>query len=367
VRWLQELAKTVGRDIHRASLDLRPTALDDLGLRRALTAHVAAWSRRFGLVIDLQWHGPEERLGPELETALYRVVQEAVTNVVKHASARAVSIVIERQPGELRLLIEDDGRGFVSECGETCGAAGQARPLGLSGMRERVSLLDGDLNVETGPGAGSVAIVDDHAVVLAGVRALLQAAEGFDLVGEASSGAGALALIRETRPDVAVIDISLPDYSGLELAERLAEAAPGVKLLALTVHEDRAYVQPMLRAGVRGYLLKSSAAEDLLRAIRAVLAGGIYIDPLVAENALTGESTDPDRDGSEDLSPRELDVLRLAAQGYSNKEIAGRLDVSVKTVETYKARGCEKLGLRTRADIVRHGASRGWLDGLSSG
>jgi len=210
-----------------------------------------------------------------------------------------------------------------------------------------------------------VAIVDDHAVVLAGLKALIEGAEGFDLVGEAKSGAEAFTLIRETRPDVAVIDISLPDYSGLELAERLAQTAPEVKLLALTVHEDRAYVQPMLRAGARGYLLKRSAAEDLVRAIRAVLAGGVYIDPLIAENALPANEAAGPGGGSEDLSPREFDVLRLTAQGYSNKEIAARLDVGVKTVETYKARGCEKLGLRTRADIVRHGAVRGWLDKLS--
>jgi DNA-binding NarL/FixJ family response regulator len=138
-----------------------------------------------------------------------------------------------------------------------------------------------------------------------------------------------------------------------------------VRLLALTVHEDRAYVQPLLQAGARGYLLKRSAAEDLVRAIRAVAAGGVYLDPAVADKALP----EPERRGSaapeaEPLSQREQEVLRLTAQGFSNKEIAAQLDVSGKTVETYKARGAEKLGLRTRADIVRYAASRGWLDEL---
>jgi DNA-binding NarL/FixJ family response regulator len=210
-----------------------------------------------------------------------------------------------------------------------------------------------------------VALADDHPVVLAGIKALLQAAPEVALVGEATTGTAALRLILDTSPDVAVIDISLPDLNGLDLARRLAEACPSVRLLALTVHEDRAYVQPLLQAGARGYLLKRSAAEDLVRAIRAVAAGGVYLDPAVADKALP----EPERRGSaapeaEPLSQREQEVLRLTAQGFSNKEIAAQLDVSGKTVETYKARGAEKLGLRTRADIVRYAASRGWLDEL---
>ncbi|HEX2555089.1 MAG TPA: response regulator transcription factor [Microvirga sp.] len=212
-----------------------------------------------------------------------------------------------------------------------------------------------------------VALADDHPVVLAGVKALLQAAPDFDVVGEATTGGTALDLVMRTRPDVAVIDLSLPDLSGLDLAERLAQACPGVKVLALTVHEDRAYVQRLLQAGAKGYLLKRSAADDLPRAIRAVAAGGLYLDPAVAGMALAGAPAAalPDRpEGGEDLSPREREVLRLTAQGFANKEIAGRLEVSVKTVETYKARAAEKLGLRTRAEIVRYGASQGWLDRL---
>jgi DNA-binding NarL/FixJ family response regulator len=123
-------------------------------------------------------------------------------------------------------------------------------------------------------------------------------------------------------------------------------------------------VQLLLQAGARGYLLKRSGPEDLLRAIRAVAAGGVYLDPSVTEKALS----EPSRHGFgqgvglEELSPREEDVLKLTAQGFGNKEIGRRLDVSARTVETYKARGAEKLGLRSRADIVRFGASRGWLD-----
>jgi DNA-binding NarL/FixJ family response regulator len=212
-----------------------------------------------------------------------------------------------------------------------------------------------------------VALVDDHPVVLAGITALLRAAPEITLVGEATSGEAALRLIAETTPDVVVIDVSLPDLNGLDLARRLATTCPTVRLLALTVHEDRAYVQPLLQAGAKGYLLKRSAAEDLVRAIRAVAAGGVYLDPAIAGKALpgigSGGAASPD---GEPLSQREQDVLRLTARGFTNKEIAARLDVSVKTVETYKARASEKLGLRTRAEIVRYGVRQGWLDGLGA-
>lgn len=221
------------------------------------------------------------------------------------------------------------------------------------------------MNSDRGDRRIRVAIADDHPVVLAGIKSLLQAAPDIELVGEAASGTAALAIITQLLPDVAVLDLSMPGVSGLELASILAERCPGVKIIALTVHEDRAYVQPLLQAGARGFLLKRSAAEELVRAVRAVADGGMVLDPAVADMAF------PERQGhaampasAVDLSPRESDVLRLTAQGFGNKEIAGRLDVSVKTVETYKARAAEKLGLRSRAAIVRYGAAQGWLDGL---
>ncbi|MGH1570785.1 response regulator [Methylobacterium sp. P31] len=214
-----------------------------------------------------------------------------------------------------------------------------------------------------------VVLADDHPIVLAGIRALLNADPEIELVGEATSGSDALPMICSSGPDVAVIDVSMPGLNGLELAERLACACPDTRVLVLTVHEDAAYVQPLLKAGARGYLLKRSAADDLPRAVRAVAAGGVYLDPSIAGHALSEPSasakgSSPDED-VEALSPRETEVLRLIAQGFSNKEIARRIDVSVKSVETYKARAAEKLGLRTRAEIIRHGAARGWLDALT--
>lgn len=214
-----------------------------------------------------------------------------------------------------------------------------------------------------------VFLADDHPIVLAGIRTLLTADPEIEFAGEATNGGEALPLIRALVPDVAVLDVSMPGLNGLELTQRVAAECPATRVLVLTVHEDAAYVQPLLKAGARGYLLKRSAADDLLRAVRAVAAGGVYLDPSVAGHALADPSasaggTGPSEDG-EALSPRETETLRLIAQGFSNKEIARRIDVSVKSVETYKARAAEKLGLRTRAEIIRYGASHGWLDALT--
>lgn len=207
-----------------------------------------------------------------------------------------------------------------------------------------------------------IALVDDHPVVLAGIRALLQGMPEVELVGEANTGATGLKAICDCSPDIAVIDLSLPDISGMELARQIRRQCPHVKVIALTVHEDRAYVHPVLEAGAKGYLLKRSAADELLRAIRAVNRGDIYLDPTIAEKAVVAApALAVSNEDSGELSPREEDVLRLVAQGFSNKQIAGQLEVSVKSVETYKARAAEKKGLRSRADIVRYGIRQGWL------
>ena len=208
-----------------------------------------------------------------------------------------------------------------------------------------------------------IALVDDHPVVLAGIRALLQGVAEVELVGEASTGATGLKAICDCSPDIAVIDLSLPDISGMELARQVSRQCPDVKIIALTVHEDRAYVHPVLEAGARGYLLKRSAGDELLRAIRAVNQGNIYLDPAIAEKAAMNapELALPGEGDGGELSRREEDVLKLVAQGFSNKQIAGQLEVSVKSVETYKARASEKKGLHSRADIVRYGIKQGWL------
>lgn len=208
-----------------------------------------------------------------------------------------------------------------------------------------------------------VAVADDHPVVLEGVKALLSSCSEFELVAEANEGEAAFRLICASSPDVAIIDISMPGMNGVELARSLALACPAVKVIALTVHESSAYLKRLIEAGARGYVLKRSAADELPRAIRAVAEGGFYLDPAVAENAVgPHRAADTARDDVDDLSRRETAVLRLIAHGYSNKEIATKLELSVKSVETYKTRALEKKRIRTRAEIVRYAVQEGWFD-----
>jgi DNA-binding NarL/FixJ family response regulator len=209
-----------------------------------------------------------------------------------------------------------------------------------------------------------VFLADDHAVVREGLKALVSAQPGMEVSGEASDGQTACQQIQELQPDVVVMDVSMPEMSGAETTAQLKHTCPHVKVLALTVHEDKGYLRRLLEAGASGYMLKRAAAEELIRAIRTVAAGGVYLDPALAGKVVGSFVRHPAGKGvvkGGDLSDRETEVLRLIAAGHSNKEIAGRLSLSVKTVETYKARSMEKLGLHSRADLVRYAVQCGWL------
>ena len=207
-----------------------------------------------------------------------------------------------------------------------------------------------------------IVLADDHAVVREGVKALVNAQPSMCVVGEASDGEAAFEAVRDHLPDVVVLDLSMPRGGGIEAAGRIRREFPDVKLVALTVHEEREYVTQLLRAGVSAYVLKRAVADELVRALRIVAEGGRYIDPSVTESIVAAMETSTEaRAEHQKLSTRERQVLERVAQGFSNKEIAAELELSVKTVETYKSRVVEKLGLRGRVDIVRYAAAQGWL------
>ena len=209
-----------------------------------------------------------------------------------------------------------------------------------------------------------VVLADDHAVVREGLKALVNAQPDMRVVGEAADGEAAWRVAKELLPDVLVIDLSMPLLGGADATARVRRDCPSVKVLALTVHEEQLYLTQLLRAGASGYVLKRAAPLELVRAVRSVASGGTYIDPSLTETLVAGyldaerAAELPEHDA---LSDREREVLVRIARGFSNKEIAAELGLSVKTVETYKARVAEKLGLRTRVDIVRYAAQRGWL------
>jgi DNA-binding NarL/FixJ family response regulator len=208
---------------------------------------------------------------------------------------------------------------------------------------------------ESAPGTIRVFLVDDHPIVRSGLRALVDAEPDMKVIGEAADGLTALEAVAAAQPDVVVMDLSLPKLGGAEATERLKAENPAIRVLALTAHEERGYVQLLLKAGASGYVLKRTAADDLVRAIRAIAGGGIYLDPAVAGHLVAPVA------GSGQLSERESEVLRLIAEGHAMKEIASQLEISTRTLETYRARAMEKLALKTRADVVRYALQRGWL------
>ncbi len=209
-----------------------------------------------------------------------------------------------------------------------------------------------------------ILLADDHAVVREGLKALINSQPEIEVVGEASDGPTAVSLTTELDPDVVIVDVSMPGLSGAQVTSQLRAIRPDRKVLVLTVHEDKGYLRQLLEAGAVGYVLKRAAASELVQAIRAVASGGTYLDPTLAGGVVDNfiRPTPEKESPAVELSDREAEVMRLIALGYSNKEIAAQLKLSVKTVETYKMRSMEKLQIRSRVDIVRYAAKRGWLE-----
>jgi DNA-binding NarL/FixJ family response regulator len=206
-----------------------------------------------------------------------------------------------------------------------------------------------------------VVLADDHVTVRHGLRLLLDAQSDLTVVGEADDGSATLQRVQELDPDVVVMDISMPGMSGLSATRVLKEARPRVAIVVLTRHADDAYLHEMLRAGAAAFVLKQSSSTELIQAIRAAAAGGQYLDANVTSRVTGGLLARDSKRAGPRLTDREAEVLRMIARGYSNKEIASQLDLSVKTIEVHKANGMRKLALRGRADIVQFAIVQGWM------
>jgi two-component system, NarL family, response regulator NreC len=205
-----------------------------------------------------------------------------------------------------------------------------------------------------------VLLADDHALIRQGLKTLLER-QGFQVVGEASDGQETLRSAERTQPDVAIVDISMPYMNGLEAARELKKSAPNIRTIILTQHEEDQYVTEALRAGAKGFVLKSQAAEDLVRAIQEVCRGSVYVSPCIPSTAVEAylskrcTSADP-------LSGRERQVLQLVGEGLTTKDIASRLGISVKTAESHRTRLMKKLDIHETASLVRYAIRRGLIE-----
>ena len=205
-----------------------------------------------------------------------------------------------------------------------------------------------------------ILLADDHCIVRQGLRALLEGA-GFEVIGEASDGQEAVRLVETLKPDVVVLDLIMPTLNGLDAGRQILQRHPGMPVLLLTMHTEEHHVAAALRAGVKAYLLKTQAAEDLVRAIREVVRGHVFLSAAVSRVVVDGYVSGVPAPG-ESLAPRERQVLQLVAEGNTSKEIAVLLGLSVKTVDSYRARVMEKVGVHETAGLVRYAIRNGVIE-----
>lgn len=210
-----------------------------------------------------------------------------------------------------------------------------------------------------------ILIAEDHVSVREGFKFIIESQADMEVVGEAGDGRAAIEMAGELKPDIVLMDISMPNLNGLKATAKLKRVAPEIKIITLTRHTDSVFLQELLQAGVSGYVLKQSAADEIIRAVRAVAEGNSYLDPAITgkvfddyagkQSNLRGETT------GIPLTEKESEVLRHIALGYSNQEIADKMNVSVKTIESQKANSLKKLAMRSRKDIIRYAIMQGWM------
>jgi DNA-binding NarL/FixJ family response regulator len=207
-----------------------------------------------------------------------------------------------------------------------------------------------------------ILIVDDHTVVRTGLKLLLDAEEGFEVVGEGGSGEEAIRQARLLKPDVVLLDVVMPGMSGIEAVPKVLEAAPKTQVLVLSMEDEPSYVRQAFAVGAKGYVLKEAADTELVAAVRTVASGGVYVHPALGARLAAAEAQERRQIEADPLSDREREVLHLLALGHTNQEIARMLFISVRTAETHRAHIMQKLRLSTRAELVRYALENGLLE-----
>jgi two-component system response regulator NreC len=403
------------RRTNELSGELWPATLDDLGLLPTLQQHFKRYTEQTRVQVTFRHAGLERRFSPVIETAAFRIVQEALSNVARHTQVGEVAVQLWADSDALSIQVEDQGAGFDVEMAVSSGTSS-----GLDGMQERATLLGGQFSVTSALGEGThviawlplegnqqqatsagsapldtsalqgavaeervptnsrtagrisdgrpsgtaiqVVLADRSDLIREGLRRLLENEPELAVVGEAATGQETVTLVERLHPDVLIVDLGLER----DIARQIAQRFPQTRLLALSMHTDEAYALEALRQGVTGYALKESAADDLVQAVREVAAGRHYLSRSLSERAIdfylnASRSEDAEGDDQGVLTAREMEILKLVVQGSKNAEIANLLTISPRTVETHRANLMRKLGLRTQAALVRYALQRGFV------
>ncbi|NJO05076.1 MAG: response regulator [Chloroflexaceae bacterium] len=392
-----ELAQRVVKEAREVIAGLRPTVLDDFGLASALRLEVErlrseGWDVMYEEATRLQ------KLPAHIETAFYRVAQEALTNIRKHARTQRARVLLRYDDRHVRLEVQDWGSGF-----DTASFAGSmgGEQIGLMGMQERMYLLNGTFEIGSQPGQGTrivaeaplppslgvatapvsheskppvrpassthrirILIADDHELTRAGLRMILANEPDIELVGEATNGREALEQCRDLKPDLALLDIRMPEMDGLQATHAIKRVSPRTSILIVTMHENPDYLIAAMRAGASGYLLKDTDQREMITAIRHVLRGESFLNTELTRRLLVQMATTaspPEAPPVETLTPRESEVVKLLAQGMTNREIAERLTISALTVKVHVQHIIAKLGVSDRTQAAVRALELGLL------
>ena len=361
-----------------------------MGLAKALESLTSDFASRTGIDVDVKVSPIGRDLSPDAKTTLYRVAQEALTNIERHAGATRASISLDAGRRAVVLGISDNGCGFNPS--RTTGFDGRQTGIGMKNMRERIERFDGNFHVRstpagtqiearlpraTAPGQaveGSrmmtkaetgravfddggdrpirILLADDHPLVLEGVRSCLEIFDHIAVIGAVTNGAEALDEAKRLQPDIVLLDINMPMLNGIDASRAFRAELPDVKVLILSMHDNKEYVTTAIQLGARGYVLKDVPTRELVTAIEAIHNGGLYFSSGISA-LITAASSNDSRDETP-LTDRESSVLRLLAEGKSNKEVARELDISVRTAETHRKNIKRKLGISTTAGLTRY-------------
>ncbi len=337
----------------------------------------------------------EGRLPLKVEEGLFRITQEALNNVVKHANTSEASVELTFKERLTTLVIGDKGAGF-----DLVSAQAKTGHVGLASMRERAQALGGKMSVDSSPGKGTrikividsstggdstlpvkmimrkttrrpkmpenkikVLIVDDHAIVRQGLRTLLELMDDISVVGEAANGKIAIDLVSQIHPDVVMMDLMMPEMDGITATRQICAQNPGIKIIALTSFLEDENIIPAIQAGATSFLLKDVSPTELVDTIRAAYRGEARLHPNVARKLMDQVSSHPAslENSLGDITDREMEVLRLVAQGMSNKEIASTLVISEKTVKTHISSLLGKLNLNDRTQLAIYALKNGLI------
>ena len=324
---------------------------------------LAATTLDAGVKVEVDWRGSREPLPADIDLSAFRIIQEAVTNVVRHAGTSQCQVSISQQDGQLSIEVTDSGRGGSASRDRLrdhrharARRAARRRLLGRTAPRRRLPRRRPAAAARAGPMTIRVILADDQPLVRAGLRMLIEQTPDIDVAGEAGTGAEAVQLARDTGPDVVVMDIRMPGMDGIEATQLITAGDTRARVLVLTTFDDDDYVYGALRAGASGFLVKDMALDDILTAIRVVAAGDAIIAPGVTRRLIAQFAGQP-RPGRKPreltgITDREREVLRLVGLGMSNAEIAAALYITAGTAKTHVARLLAKLGARDRVQLV---------------